>query len=176
MRPPPEHLPFRLPAGRRETKSLWKLTLTGFMKITPGYPGSRQQLQFNEGKNAFQIRAHDKAHNDAPPIQGERYYLPGPLSIDIREPSITMRHVADLPPMPSTVRKPRMHVELEIDDGIGTVPETIRYCRLSGNGQTIQLLGTGNYLYSGEVILIRGRNGYRGYGRKRLQICKENGN
>ncbi len=52
------------------------------------------------------------------------------------------------------------NVVIEIDDGIGTVPETIKYCKLISNGQTFLLRNNNDYIYKGDVPIVRGKNNY----------------
>ena len=89
-------------------------------------------------------------------VTGEIYYLPGPLVIDIIEPDETQYVIDDLPPMPVNAQSLSMDIEVEIDDGIRDVPETILFCRVNG----IVLKETNNYIYKGKIPLKRGVNNF----------------
>jgi hypothetical protein len=115
--------------------------------------GENQMFDLEEGKNEFSAYAHDLAGNQSNTIQGEVYYLPGPLSIKFIEPSGSPHVIRGLPPIPGGVDNPMLELSLEIDDGIGNVPEAIKYCRVRGNGQDILLRDNKNYLFTGEVEL-----------------------
>ena len=123
-------------------------------------PGDRQYLNLDEGINVYTVKAVDKAKNISNVVSGSVYYLPGPLVIEIRDPTENPMIVDDLPPMPKNVAVSRMRIEVEIEDGIGNVPETIRYCRLIGDGKTLQMTGNNNYRYSTEIPLSRGAHVY----------------
>jgi hypothetical protein len=119
-------------------------------------PGERQSLNLDEGKNKYTVKALDKAKNVSNVVTGTTYFLPGPLVIEIRDPAENPVIIDDLPPMPKNVAASQMRVEVEIIDGIGNVPETIRYCRLVGNGQTLQMVGNNNYRYHATIPLTHG--------------------
>jgi hypothetical protein len=93
-------------------------------------------------------------------VSGQIYYLPGPLNVSFIEPSSNPMIVNGVPPMPGKQGIKPVRVIIEIEDGIGTVPETIKYCKLTGNGQTILLRNNNDYMYKGEVPVIRGKNYY----------------
>jgi hypothetical protein len=116
--------------------------------------GSRQDVTLEAGKNAYVIKAVDMARNPSNVVRGEIYYLPGPLSITMIEPTTTDIDIGDLPPLPRETERPKLGIELEIEDGINDVPETIKYCRITGMGQSVLLKQDGNtYRYTGEVQL-----------------------
>jgi hypothetical protein len=120
-------------------------------------PGDQQYFNLEEGKNTFTITAYDKAKNPSNTVQGTIYYLPGPLSIDLVEPSDNVTTIDDLPPMPKGYGGSKMNVQVEINDGIHNVPETIRYVRVTDNsGRTYQMLDKQNYKYAIDVPLSRG--------------------
>lgn len=121
-------------------------------------PGGRETITLDEGKNEYSFRAYDKAGNMSNVVNGTIHYLPGPLTIEILEPSDNPWVIDDLPPMPRGARVPTLTVEVEVEDNIGDVPKTIRYCRISGGGQQYLLRDNGDYTFSGEVPLHRGRN------------------
>jgi len=124
-------------------------------------PGDQQYFNLEEGKNSFVIIAYDKAKNPSNTVQGTIYYLPGPLSIDLIEPSDNTISINDLPPMPKGYGGTKMNVQVEVNDGIRNVPETIRYVRIADNsGRTLQLLDQHNYKYAIDVPLSRGSNSY----------------
>jgi hypothetical protein len=124
-------------------------------------PGDQQYFNLEEGKNTFTITAYDKARNPSNTVQGTIYYLPGPLSIDLIEPSDNVTTVSDLPPMPRGYAGPKMNVQIEVNDGIRNVPETIRYVRITDNsGRTVQMLDKQNYRYVIDVPLSRGLNSF----------------
>jgi hypothetical protein len=120
-------------------------------------PGDQQYFNLEEGKNTFSITAYDRAKNPSNTVQGTIYYLPGPLSIDLVEPSDNVTTIDDLPPMPKGYGGSKMNVQVEINDGIRNVPETIRYVRITDNsGRTVQMLDKQNYKYVVDVPLSRG--------------------
>jgi Uncharacterized protein conserved in bacteria len=123
-------------------------------------PGERQYLNLDEGKNAYTVKAYDKARNMSNVVQGVIYYLPGHLVIQIREPVDNPMVIEDMPPMPRNVAASQLRVEVEIEDEIGNVPETIKYCRLVGEGKTLQMLGNNNYRYYTNVPLSFGSHTY----------------
>jgi hypothetical protein len=125
-------------------------------------PGDQQYFNLEEGKNVFVIKAYDKAKNMSNVVSGTLYYLPGPLSIDLIEPSDNVVSIDDLPPMPKNFRGPKITVQVEVNDGIRNVPETIRYVRIIDNtGRTTQMLDKKNYKYEVELPLVRGANSFQ---------------
>jgi len=123
-------------------------------------PGERQYLSLDEGKNTYIVKAYDKARNLSNVVQGVIYYLPGHLVIEIRDPDENPKIITDMPPMPKNVAASQMRVEVEIEDGIGNIPETIKYCRLVGEGKTLQMLGNNNYRYNVNVPISFGPHTY----------------
>ena len=123
-------------------------------------PGDRQYLNLDEGKNIYSIKAFDKARNLSNVVQGVIYYLPGQLVIDIRDPVDNPMVISDMPPMPKNVSSSQMRVEVEIEDGIGNVPESIKYCRLIGAGVTLQMTGNNNYRYYTNIPVTYGTHTY----------------
>jgi hypothetical protein len=122
-------------------------------------PGGREAIVLNEGKNRLLIKAHDLAGNQAPPVQSDIYFLPGPLEISVIEPSESSVDVQDLPPWPraAAAMMSKVHFRVEIRDNIGTAPETILYCRVtSSSGQTVVLNNERNYFYYGDMAVGRG--------------------
>lgn len=122
--------------------------------------GDRQFLNLDEGRNSYTIKAFDKAHNMSSVVSCVVYYLPGPLVIEIRDPADNPLIIDNLPPMPRNVPASQQRVEVEIEDGIGNVPETIRYCRLVGEGKTLQMTGNNNYRYYVYVPVTYGAHMY----------------
>jgi hypothetical protein len=123
-------------------------------------PGERQYLNLDEGKNSYSVKAYDKARNVSNVVQGVIYFLPGQLLIQFREPVDNPLVITDMPPMPRNVPLSQQRVEVEIEDGIGNVPESIKYCRLIGDGVTLQMTGNNNYRYYANVALSRGSHSY----------------
>jgi hypothetical protein len=123
-------------------------------------PGERQYLSLDEGKNTYIVKAYDKARNLSNVVQGVIYYLPGHLVIEIRDPDENPKIITDMPPMPKNVAASQMRVEVEIEDGIGNIPETIKYCRLVGEGKTLQMLSNNNYRYNVNVPISFGPHTY----------------
>jgi hypothetical protein len=125
-------------------------------------PGSRESIVLNEGKNKLQIRAHDLAGNQAQPIESQIYYLPGPLEISVIEPSENSVDIQDLPPFPRGAGSmSKIHFRVEIRDNIGTVPETVKYCRItSSSGQTVVLNNERDYFYYGDMPVGRGNTAF----------------
>ncbi len=119
-------------------------------------PSEQEKIPLEEGKNRFVIKASDRAGNPSNILSGDIYYLPGPLTVDILEPDESQYVVDDLPPMPTNTGGLSMEVEVEIEDGIGSVPETIVYCRVNG----VPLRERLNYIYSGKVMVKRGVNNF----------------
>jgi hypothetical protein len=123
-------------------------------------PGERQYLSLDEGKNTYTVKAYDRARNLSNVVQGVIYYLPGRLVIDIRDPVDNPMVINDMPPMPKNVSSSQMRVEVEIEDGIGNVPESIKYCRLIGAGVTLQMTGNNNYRYYTNIPVSYGSHTY----------------
>jgi hypothetical protein len=121
---------------------------------------SSKRVTLAEGKNTYKINARDLAGNMSNVVEGEFYYLPGPLEIEINEPGQNPYIIDDLPPSPPPDPRAyiKVEIEIEIDDQIGTVPETILYARIKGFGQDIQLYKQPNYIYTGNVKVTRGKN------------------
>jgi hypothetical protein len=120
--------------------------------------GGRDAIVLNEGKNDLLIKAKDLAGNAAAPVQSTIYYLPGPIEISIIDPSETPITVDDLPPWPQGATSAmKVRFRVEIKDNIGTVPESIKYCRVtSSSGQTVVLKNERNYFYYGDIVISRG--------------------
>lgn len=114
-------------------------------------PGGRETYCFEDGRNTFAIQAFDKARNSSTRVAGELYVLRGPLTITVLEPESEQMTIDDLPPMPRGVPNPKMAIEVEIDDGIGDVPETIRYVRIIENGAVLK--DNQDYTFSTQVNL-----------------------
>jgi len=54
-----------------------------------------------------------------------------------------------------------MNVQIEVNDGIRNVPETIQFVRINGQlRRTVQMLDQQNYKYAIGVSLSRGQNSY----------------
>lgn len=115
------------------------------------------KIDLDEGKNNYRFILKDRAGNTSSPITGNVYYLPGNLTIDIVEPDESLFDIDDLPPMPQNTGGLSMDVEIEIDDGIGDVPETIRYCKING----AMLKESSNYIYKGNILIKRGVNSFK---------------
>jgi hypothetical protein len=120
-------------------------------------PGATERIALDEGRNDYSIVAFDRAGNRSNVLQGTVYYLPGPLNIDIIEPSANPLVIRGLPPMPGGVDAPVVEIEVEIDDGVGDVPEAIRRVVLRGEGNEIVLQEAADYVYEGEVELAARR-------------------
>jgi hypothetical protein len=124
-------------------------------------PGDQQYFNLEEGLNTFTITAFDRARNSPSAVSGTIYYLPGPLSIDLVEPSDNVTTIDDLPPMPKGYGGSKMNVQVEVDDGIRNVPETIQFVRITDNsGKVVQMLNQQNYRYSINMPLSRGSSSY----------------
>jgi len=119
-------------------------------------PSGQEKILLDEGKNRYALFATDLAGNKSNAFSGEIYYLPGPLVIDIIEPDESMYNINDLPPMPVNAKDLSMDIEIEIDDGIGDVDETILYCRVNN----ANLKKINKYIYRGKIPLIRGVNNF----------------
>lgn len=119
-------------------------------------PSAQETIYLEEGKNSYIIKAVDIAGNNSSVLSGKIYYLPGPLVIDIVEPDESQYMIDDLPPMPSVTGDLYMDIEVEIDDGIGDIPETILYCRVNSSN----LKESSIYVYTGRIQLSRGRNNF----------------
>jgi hypothetical protein len=129
-------------------------------------PGEQQYFNLEEGKNTYSIFAYDLAKNQSKQYQGAIYYVPGTFSIDIIEPSDNSLSINDLPPMPpmgslgKSYAGPKMNVQVEIDDGVHTIPEVIRDVRLLWGGNASLMLNRNNYQYYLQVPLSRGLTQY----------------
>jgi len=129
--------------------------------------GDQQYFNLEDGKNVYSIKAYDLAKNPSDRmISGTIYYLPGPLSIDVIEPSSASMTVDDLPPMPRMVSGKeyvsQMTLRVEVDDGIHTVPESIKFVQVEGQSFTKQLIDKGNYVYEvNNIPLVRGINSFQ---------------
>ncbi|MBN1307738.1 MAG: FecR domain-containing protein [Chitinispirillaceae bacterium] len=138
-----------------------KIINNGSAERITSEPGRTEQLLLNEGANDYSIQVVDRAGNSSPVIRGRLYYLPGPLIILLHEPSSNPMIYEGLPPVlhpGNRGAEESIDVEVEIDDGIGNVPQSIHYCRVTGNGQTIQLRNNNDYMYVGKVNVRRGSN------------------
>ena len=124
-----------------------KLTIdiknNGFSEAITTESGKNEQYSLLEGKNQYSILVKDMASNVSNTVSGLIYYLPGPLYISFIEPSSSQTTISGVPPMPGKKGLKPFNVVIEIDDGIGTVPETIKYCKLISNGQTMMFLISG---------------------------------
>jgi hypothetical protein len=120
--------------------------------------GGRETIVLNEGKNILLVKAKDLAGNPAAPVQSTIYYLPGPIEISVIEPAENPITIDDLPPWPRDASSGmKIRFRLEIRDNIGTVPESIKYCRITSSaGQTVVLNNERNYFYYGDVPVARG--------------------
>jgi hypothetical protein len=128
-------------------------------------PGEQQYFNLEEGKNVYTITAYDLARNKSRTYQGKIYYLPNPLQIEIIEPSSYILSIEDLPPGPpikgNTKWISKIMVDIEIDDGIRNVPETIRDVRIRDDkGNTFLMINRQNYRYYAEVPVNRGYTKY----------------
>ncbi|MBN1982217.1 MAG: FecR domain-containing protein [Chitinivibrionales bacterium] len=112
------------------------------------------QISLEDGKNIYKLSAIDLANNNSNIVSGEIFYLPGPLSLTLHQPQKTEIDITDLPPMPGNTGALGMTIEVEVEDGINSIPNTILYCKV--NGAT--MASDGNYLFTGKVGLVRGRN------------------
>ena len=142
-----------------------ELTLTyinnGSVEKISSEPGRTESVLLNEGLNDYSFQVTDMAGNSSPVIRGKLYYLPGPIILLLNEPSRNPMVYEGVPPVihpGRSVAEEPVEVEVEIDDGIGTVPQSIKYCRVTGNGQTLQLRNNNDYLYTGTVNVRRGKN------------------
>jgi ferric-dicitrate binding protein FerR (iron transport regulator) len=130
-------------------------------------PGEQQYFNLEEGKNTYSITAYDMAKNPSRQYQGTIYYVPSVFSIDIIEPSDNSLSVEDLPPMPppgggagKSYAGPKMDVQVEIDDGVHTIPEVIRDVRLLYGSNASLMLDRKNYQYYLQVPITRGLTRY----------------
>jgi hypothetical protein len=123
-------------------------------------PNAQERLKLDEGRNTYRIKVKDLAGNLSNVVSNEIFYLPGPLQIEINTPDHTPMTIDDLPPMPRGIGTIETDIEVEIDDGIGTIPQTIRFCKISGQGQDLQLYNNAQYIFRGKVKLVRGRNDF----------------
>ncbi len=121
-------------------------------------PGGSERLNLEEGKNVYIIKAFDRANNQSNVIQGVIYYLPSRPEIEIVEPHSNPYIIKGLPPMPQNMDNPVLDLEVEINDGIGDVVETIKYCRVKGNGQDKLLKNHKDYTFTGEFELTIGKS------------------
>jgi hypothetical protein len=121
-------------------------------------PGDKQNFKLDPGKSQITIRAFDKARNSSNVVTGTIYYLPGPLTIRIAEPSSNPLIFNGVPPMPRNVKAPAVPVRIELDDRISNVPESIQFCRVSGNGQSVLLRDNKDYSFTGELTVNPGTN------------------
>ncbi|MBN1575709.1 MAG: FecR domain-containing protein [Chitinispirillaceae bacterium] len=138
-----------------------KTTNNGSVERIVSEPGRTEQLLLNEGTNDYSIQVIDRAGNSSPVIRGRLYYLPGPIIILLHEPSSNPMVYEGLPPALHPGNRgveESIDVEVEIDDGIGSVPQSIRYCRVTGNGKTVLLRNNNDYIYVGKVNVRRGTN------------------
>ena len=138
-----------------------KITNNGSTENIITEPGRTEYLLLNEGENVYSIQAFDRAGNASQMINGKIYCLPGPLIILLNEPSSNPMVYEGLPPAlhPGyTTSEEPIDVEVEIDDGIGNVPMSIRHCKVIGNGQTVLLRNNNDYIFVGKVNVRRGTN------------------
>jgi hypothetical protein len=117
-------------------------------------PNDQERFSLDVGKNVYTIDAVDLAGNVSNAVNNQLFYLPGPLVIDVQEPADNNMTIDDLPPMPVNVGALMMNLVIKIDDGIGNIPETIRYCRVN----TMNLKKGNNYQYTGKIEVKRGLN------------------
>lgn len=122
--------------------------------------GGRETFRLEEGANKYTIVARDVAGNASNTVVGETYFLPGPLSIDIVEPMDNPYVIDDLPPLPRNTSKPTLKIKVEVDDGIGTVPRTIKYCKVIGSRGEMLLRNNNDYTFSGTLDVGRGSNAF----------------
>ena len=83
-----------------------------------------QSVLLNEGLNEYSFQVTDMAGNSSPVIRGKLYYLPGPIILLLNEPSRNPMVYEGVPPVihpGRSVAEEPVDVEVEIDDGIGTV-------------------------------------------------------
>jgi hypothetical protein len=137
------------------------ITNNGIVEQIPTESGKNEQYTFQEGKNNYSISARDMAGNISNVINGELYYLPGPLQVTLIEPSENPAIIRGVPPMPGKKGLKPVTVEVEISDGIGTVPETIKYCKLIGNGLNVLMRNSNGYQFKGDAAIVRGHNTYQ---------------
>jgi len=135
-------------------------TVNGATEQITTVSGGNEYVNLSEGKNSYSIKATDKAGNISTIISGQVYCLPGPLTITVNDPSENPYIIRGLPPLPRGYSTPEQDIDIEIDDGIGGVPETIKYCKITGNGQTLLLRSSRDYHYTGKVPLFKGGNVY----------------
>lgn len=135
----------------------------GMLDIITTTPGKTEKILLDAGKNSYSISVSDRAGNNAPTIKGEIYYLPGPMTLTLNEPSSVNTVIEGLPPVMypgHTASEEPIDVEVEIDDGIGNVPESIRYCKVIGSKGTVLLRNKNNYIFTGKVPVLRGNNNF----------------
>lgn len=123
-------------------------------------PNGFENMLLEEGKNSITVVAYDMAQNRSNTVRADIYYLPGPLEIVIQQPFENPLVIDDLPPMPHNVGAMKKEIEVDINDGIGTVPETIQYVKVKGRDGEHLLKNVNRYTYRGTVTLLRGRNMY----------------
>ncbi|HEX2958439.1 MAG TPA: FecR domain-containing protein [Chitinispirillaceae bacterium] len=139
----------------------------GITELITTESGKNEQYSLLEGKNQYSIFVRDMADNVSNSVSGVLYYLPGPLTISFIEPSENPMYAQGVPPMPGSnfikeKFKP-VHVVIEIEDEIGNIPETIKYVKMIGNGQTVLLRNNNDYIYKGDVPVVRGNNSYTAF-------------
>ncbi|MBN1601114.1 MAG: FecR domain-containing protein [Chitinispirillaceae bacterium] len=132
----------------------------GFSEVITTESGKNEQYSLLEGKNQYSVFVKDMALNTSNTVSGSIYYLPGPLYVSFIEPPSSQMVVSGVPPMPGKKGLKPFRVVIEIEDGIGTVPETIKYCKLISNGQTFLLRNNNDYIYKGDIPIVRGNNYY----------------
>ncbi len=145
-----------------------KLTIeiknNGITELIATESGKNEQYTLLEGKNQYSIIVRDMANNVSTMISGVIYYLPGPLTVSFIEPTENPYRIEGVPPMPGPnidrVKPKNPSVVVEIEDQIGNVPETIKYCKMIGKGQTILLRNNNDYIYKGEIPFVRGNSSY----------------
>jgi hypothetical protein len=143
-----------------EDKLIIEIKNNGVAEAIATESGRNEQYSLLEGKNQYSILVRDMANNISNVVSGVIYYLPGPLSVSLIEPSENPIVFRGVPPMPDKRGLKPVRVVIEIKDEIGTVPETIKYCKMIGNGQTILLRNNSDYIYKGDIPVIRGNNAY----------------
>jgi len=62
--------------------------------------------------------------------------------------------------LPKNASSPSLHVHIEISDGIHSVPESIKYCKIIGNGGEVLLRDNKDYTFDGTLTLGRGSNAF----------------
>jgi hypothetical protein len=102
------------------------------------------------GLNNFIIKATDLANNQST-LQGYIYYLPGPLTITLINPDSGFCYF-----QASDSINRELSVIVRINDDINNVPETIKYCKITGSSQSVLLNCANGYTYSGTVYIAPG--------------------